>query len=237
MIMMVGLAGCLSPQEQAEPPKSQERRTPVVMFLGDSYSVGVKPVTASTSYAAETARILRWQVIIGGEGGTGLVSPGRHGNTFSLLFDEHLSWRPTPDMVIISGGHNDFPYPPSLVGMATRQLIQKVAARWPTVKIVLIGPIWGGDPIPEMLPIRDAMQAVAQELRVPFVDPLAEQWFTGKKAKNTGNASRFILKDGVHPTELGHRYMADRLASDLRKLGLADPTGAVAQPSPKPGGN
>ena len=58
---------------------------------------------------------------------------------------------------------------------------------------------------------------------MPFIDPLAERWVTGSRDSGTGNAPQYILKDDTHPNPAGHQYFADRLATDLRKLGLADP--------------
>jgi lysophospholipase L1-like esterase len=37
-----------------------------------------------------------------------------------------------------------------------------------------------------------------------FVDPLAERWFVGRPD--------LIAVDGVHPTDTGHRYLAERIA-------------------------
>ncbi len=49
----------------------------MVMFLGDSYTVGDRGVQPETTYASATARLLGWQVIVGGRAGTGFVAKGR----------------------------------------------------------------------------------------------------------------------------------------------------------------
>ncbi len=83
------------------------RAAPVVMVVGDSFTVGSGPVERWESYAARSARELGWQLITAGMGGTGFVNPGRVGRTFQDSFVRELAWRPAPDLLIISGGHND----------------------------------------------------------------------------------------------------------------------------------
>jgi lysophospholipase L1-like esterase len=194
------------------------------MFLGDSYTTGGRETVPEQSYAADTARDLGWQVIIGGLGGTGFVAPGATHEPFEVLFDEQLAWRPAPDMVIVAGGHNDRSYAPSRVAAAATTLLTKIRRLWPSARLLLIGPMWGsGAPDPSALEIRDALAAAARGLEVPFVDPLAGKWITGDRVTHTGNAGHYIQRDGVHPNVAGHQYLATRLVADLRRLGLTDP--------------
>ncbi|HEX6468408.1 MAG TPA: SGNH/GDSL hydrolase family protein [Streptosporangiaceae bacterium] len=199
-------------------------RPPVVMFLGDSYTTGGTQTPPERSYAADTARDLGWQVIIGGLGGTGFVAPGATHEPFIVLFERQLAWRPAPDMVIVSGGHNDRRYAPAKVAAAAESLLARIRQLWPDARLLLVGPMWGsGAPDPAVLEIRDALAVVARTLEIPFVDPLGERWITGDRANHYGNAGRYILRDGVHPTLVGHRYIAGRLVGALHRLGLTDP--------------
>lgn len=199
-------------------------RAPIVMFLGDSYTTGGTKTTPEHSYAADTARELGWQVIIGGLGGTGFVAPGATHEPFSVLFERQLAWRPAPDMVVVAGGHNDRAYAPAAVAAAAEGLLVKIRQQWPYSRLVLIGPMWGnGAPDASVLEIRDALGVVARTLKIPFIDPLGGKWITGDGADHLGNAGRYILRDGVHPTDDGHRYLATRLVAELRRLGLTEP--------------
>ncbi|WP_051713112.1 SGNH/GDSL hydrolase family protein [Spirillospora albida] len=198
-------------------------RAPVVFFLGDSYTMGIRGITPERAYAAEAARTLGWQIVLAGHAGTGFVGTGLTRRNFGMLFDEQLAWRPTPDMVVFSGGHNDVWYAPRLAGRNARTLLTRAHQRWPKAQLLLIGPMWGGDPGPKSLRVRDELRIVAAELGIPFIDPLAERWITGNVRKRTGNAVRYIRRDGTHPNPAGNRYIADRLVADLRDLGLARP--------------
>jgi lysophospholipase L1-like esterase len=204
---------------EATPPAT----APVVMMLGDSYTAGIPTTPPEATYAAETARRLNWQIVIAGYRGTGFVTPGRVGKTFMMLYDEELAWRPAPDMVIVAGGHNDWPHDPRLVATAAQRLLTKIQQRWPGTTLVLTGPMWGGDPSRAALRTRNALKGVANEMQIPFIDPLQERWITGGIHRKSGNARRYIRGDGVHPNAAGNRYFADRLIADLRRLGLDQP--------------
>lgn len=227
LLASLSLTACSIPatgQPVRPSARPSPKRAPVVMFLGDSYTAGGPQSTPATTYAADTAKILGWQVIVGGRGGTGFATPGRAKEPFPLLFERQLAWRPAPDMLIVAGGHNDRRTPPAHVGIAARDLLSRVRARWPGTHLVLIGPLWGtGTPEPSVLGIRDALHGVAGELGIPFIDPLREHWVTGDLRTGTGNAPKYILDDRVHPTPEGHRYIATRLVADLQRLGLAHP--------------
>jgi lysophospholipase L1-like esterase len=224
------LGGCVSAcggtatRAVMPPPSASPARAPVVMFLGDSYTTGGRETPAERTYAADAARDLGWQVIIGGLGGTGFVAPGATKEPFDVLFQRQLAWRPAPDMVIVSGGHNDQKYAPAQVATAAESLFNKIRRQWPGTRVVLIGPMWGsGAPDPAALEIRDALAVTARRLSVPFIDPLAQKWITGDRKSKTGNAADYILRDGIHPSAAGHRYLATRLVADLRRLGLTQP--------------
>jgi lysophospholipase L1-like esterase len=229
---LLATAGCGGTARRARADSSptttqapgRTHHTPVVMFLGDSYTTGRYGQIPELTYAADTARTLGWQVILGGYRGTGFVAKGHVHKDFADLFAEQLAWRPAPDLVIVSGGHNDRAHSPEEVATSARHLLTKIQHTWTSgVRIVLMGPMWGGDPIPSVEDVRDALAGVAAEQQVPFIDPLRERWITGDRVQGTGNAPMYILHDGIHPSTAGARYISTRLVADLRKLKLAKP--------------
>lgn len=223
---LLASAGCGGTARRAHADNSPpSHRTPVVMFLGDSYTTGRYDQIPELSYAADTARTLGWQVIIGGYRGTGFLAKGSVHKDFTVLFAEQLAWRPAPDLVIVSGGHNDRNHSPETVAVAARHLLTTIRHTWRGgVRVLLMGPMWGdGEPTPGVRDVRDALAGVAAEQHVPFIDPLRERWITGDRKDATGNAPMYILNDGVHPTTAGARYISTRLVADIRRLKLTDP--------------
>ena len=57
-----------------------------------------------------------------------------------------------------------------------------------------------------------------------FVDPIAERWFVGQPG--------LIGADGVHPTDAGHEYMADKIAPAHQRAELALPLHTERHPRP-----
>ncbi|MES9542648.1 SGNH/GDSL hydrolase family protein [Spirillospora sp. NPDC049024] len=219
------LAGSVHKPAAADGPDDRARKTPpVVMFLGDSYTVGDRGVEPESTYASATARLLGWQVVVGGRSGTGYVATGRGPRAFLGLFESQLGWRPAPDMLVVSGGHNDWRTPAPQVAAAAHVLLQRARQRWPGTRLVILGPLWGtGTPLPGAVAVRDALKNLAGQLGIPFVDPIGEQWITGDLLTGQGNAPRLIKRDRTHPTPAGHLYVATRLAADLKRLGLDHP--------------
>jgi lysophospholipase L1-like esterase len=75
----------------------------------------------------------------------------------------------------------------------------------PAARLLVIGPPWPtADVPPAVLQIRDVLRMTAGIAGATFVDPIAEGWFVGRP--------ELIGRDGVHPTDAGHAFMADRIA-------------------------
>lgn len=241
-LLLVILSACNNAENPSEGGRDDEPgraggpgRAPVVFVLGDSYTVGVTGALKERTYAVETARRLGWQIIVAGHSGTGFVNRAKIGRNYAQSFDAELAWRPAPDMVVVSGGHNDVRHTPAEVGMAADGLLTRIRAQWPQAQLVVIGPLWGSDPPARALFVRNALRNVAAAQRVPFVDPLQGRWITGNRKHGTGNAKQFILSDGTHPNPAGNRYFAARLAAELKAFGLDHPVlGRPATPAPAP---
>ncbi|MBG0827594.1 SGNH/GDSL hydrolase family protein [Planomonospora sp. ID67723] len=180
-----------------------------VMIIGDSFTVGSGPVARWESYAALAARELDWQLITAGAAGTGFVNPGRVGRTFQDSFDRELAWRPAPDLLIVSGGHNDRNTPPSQVYGAAARLLDSIHERWPGTRVVVVGPLWMGTAPGWAFQVRDAVALAAAEAGAPFLDPLGQHW-----------SGAMVLADGVHPTLEGHVGIARWLVIALRENGF-----------------
>ncbi|WP_283138774.1 SGNH/GDSL hydrolase family protein [Rhizohabitans arisaemae] len=214
LTMVIG-CGATPERSGAGPERS---RPQVVMFIGDSFASGWGSVPPERSYATETARRLRWQIIVAAAPGTGLVARGRVGKDFSQIFERELAWRPRPDLLVVSGGHNDRRHPPEKVAAGTTRLLERIRHRWPRVPVVLVGPIWIGDAPAAGRRVRDAIAGVAVRAGVPFIDPIGEEWIKGDPRAGTGEAAQLALKDGVHPTAEGHMRLAEWLSAGVRRV-------------------
>ncbi|MDF5751726.1 SGNH/GDSL hydrolase family protein [Spongiactinospora sp. TRM90649] len=194
-------------------------RSPVVMAVGDSFTVGSGPVRSWNTYLAGAARQLGWQPVIAGASGTGYLNRGRAGRNFLASFTDELSWRPAPDLLIISGGHNDRRWTPRRVGTACYRLITTAKKRWPKTRVIVIGPIWMTPAPSWALDVRDSVSSAARRAGVAFLDPLPGLSKTA--GADTGGGSELVLPDGVHPTPVGHQRLARWLVDSLREMPLS----------------
>ncbi|MCF6472511.1 SGNH/GDSL hydrolase family protein [Nonomuraea sp. MG754425] len=203
MIAVLGLPSC-APASGGTPSPPAQPHAPVMMFVGDSFTVGSGPVPRWQTYASQAARLMGGQPIIAGAGGTGFCNEGRAGRTFQRSFEEELAWRPPPDLLVISGGHNDRRWSAELVRQAAASLLSEVRTQWPQTRTVMVGPIWLGEPPRKAYGVRDAVAEAARAGKVTFLDPLRRSW-----------PREAVLPDGVHPTLAGHGNLAAWLAGEL----------------------
>lgn len=77
-------------------------------------------------------------------------------------------------------------------------------------RLLVIGPPWVDENVPNnILTIRDRLKIAATKAGATFVDPIADEWFFGADAALIGS-------DGVHPTDAGVQYTAERILPSSR---------------------
>ncbi len=180
-----------------------------VAVIGDSYTTGTDiGGLGSKGWTARAWRELadfRVPVTadVGAEGGAGYGTRGNRGSLFEDLTARTV--KPDDVLVVFFGSRNDLNVDPaqlSILAYGTFQLARRSA---PSATFLVIGPPWPtADPPAAILRIRDALQYQAGVAEATFIDPIAERWFVKQP--------ELIGTDGVHPTDAGHEYMADKIA-------------------------
>jgi lysophospholipase L1-like esterase len=139
---------------------------------------------------------------VAAEGGAGYCTRGNRGSVFEDLTVRAV--KPDDVLVVFFGSRNDMPVEPTRLSVAmygTLKLARRIAR---SAELLVIGPAWPtADPPPEVLRIRDVLSYQADLAGADFVDPIAARWFVGRP--------ELIGKDGVHPTDAGHTYMATKI--------------------------
>jgi lysophospholipase L1-like esterase len=180
-----------------------------IAVVGDSYTTGTDlgglGPTGWTARAWDELASYRMPISadVGAEGGAGYGTRGNRGSLFEDLTARTV--KPDDKLVVFFGSRNDLNVDPaqlSILAFGTFQLARRIA---PSATFLVIGPPWPTvDPPANLVRIRDALQYQAGVAGATFVDPIAERWFLGKPG--------LIGSDGVHPTNAGHQYMADKIA-------------------------
>jgi lysophospholipase L1-like esterase len=180
-----------------------------VAVIGDSYTTGSdQGGNGPQGWAPQVWQALSEHGIavtptVAAEGGAGYCTRGNHGSVFEDLTVRAV--KPNDTLVVFFGSRNDMQVEPTRLSIAmygTFTLARQIAR---SAKFLVIGPPWPtADPPPEILRIRDILSYQAQLAGATFVDPIAARWFVGEP--------ELIGRDGVHPTDAGHTYMASRIA-------------------------
>ncbi|OBI09127.1 hypothetical protein A5715_13625 [Mycolicibacter heraklionensis] len=180
-----------------------------IAVIGDSYTSGYEDTGRGAANWTERA----WQNLAGrgvyvsadvaAEGGAGYGVPGNHGSLFGDL--THRVVQPDDALVVFFGSRNDQDVDPGELSRLIGDTLGLARRTAPGARMLVIGPPWPTAEVPgNVWRIRDLLAIQARLVDAEFVDPLAERWFVGMPD--------LIGPDGVHPTDAGHAYMADKIA-------------------------
>ncbi|MBD8043089.1 SGNH/GDSL hydrolase family protein [Arthrobacter sp. Sa2BUA2] len=195
-----------------ETPRSADTgpaAVPRIEILGDSYvgssDEGGKGLANWTSLVGTRFHEGNKPVEINpvAQPGSGYLARGVTGLVFSEAAAERLS--PEADVVLVFGSRNDGRQSDTAMYEAARTLYSDLRALAPKAEIIVIGPVWVDANVPDFISANnEAMARAAAEEKVSYVDAVAEGWFTGTDGSLIGI-------DGVHPTDAGHAYLAEKI--------------------------
>lgn len=172
-------------------------------MLGDSYTAGS---------AMDSGRQARWPALVADEygweplnfavGGTGYTNPGNSGERFIDRVPDIVA--ADPDAVIVIGGANDARGDPDIFRAAVRDVLEELRSQLPEAKLVVLSSFWRAAPPPQVSRVSVVLREEAAAVDAPFVD-VSDLFADG----------RGIGEDGVHPTDAGHRRIAEFLGPRL----------------------
>lgn len=192
----------------SNPPKATEPAIqPTTVFIGDSYTVGAGSTGEAKGWAYVAARTLDWFPYISADSASGYITPGKRGMTLDELI---TTAKPeiAPTYVVIASGYNDSASDVPLLSDAINADLDAAKAKWKTAKLIVIGPWAPNGTVNENQTIaRDLLKTAAAERKAVFIDPISEGWF---------KTPDMIGKDGIHPTDAGHRILGENAAAAIK---------------------
>lgn len=180
-----------------------------IAVIGDSYTAG----SDEGGNGSHSWPQLAWGLLarsgvevdadVAAEGGAGYGQRGSRGSLFEDLTAQAV--RRNDDLIIYFGSRNDQTVDPQKFPASAADTFQLARFAAPAAKVLVIGPPWPtASPPPAVLKIRDLLREQAAMVGAVFIDPITEGWFVGRPD--------LIGQDGVHPTDAGHVYMAEKIA-------------------------
>ncbi|HZF11952.1 MAG TPA: arylesterase [Thermoanaerobaculia bacterium] len=196
-------AGATAPARPAPPQSAPAARPPLVVFLGDSLTAGLG-LGESQAYPALLANRLAAQ-----GRPIRIVNAGVSGDTTAGGL-RRLDWllRQRPDVMVVGLGANDAlrGAPLSEIDRNLREIVRRCRAAG--AQVLLLGmripPNYGPDYTGGF---RTLYQRIAKDLKVPLVPFLLE---------GVGGNPELNQADGIHPTAVGQRKVADTVLPYLR---------------------
>jgi lysophospholipase L1-like esterase len=180
------------------------------VFLGDSYTTGWNGYgLGARGWPTIVGRALGWRVINLAVAGTGFVNPGWTNQPLATRIASAI--RAKPQVLVVATGHNDRRFGASAAAAASHRDLARLRRALPNALILVIAPIWAdGRPPASLLGLRNALKREAATIGALFLDPLSGGWFAGP-------SHRLIGGDGIHPTNAGHRHIAELVLAFLHR--------------------
>jgi hypothetical protein len=180
-----------------------------VAIVGDSYTNG----TAIGGQGPNAWPVRAWKTLaqqgvqvtpdVAAEGRAGYGVRGDQGNEFGDLTTRAV--KPDDALVVFYGSRNDQVVDPNVLSGLVNSAFSMAHGIAPSARLLVIGPPWPtADVPPAILQIRDVLALQSVLAGATFIDPIAQRWFVDRPD--------LIGRDGVHPTDAGHVYMADKIA-------------------------
>jgi lysophospholipase L1-like esterase len=195
-----------------------------VGVIGDSYTSGLQSGgNDPNAWPALVTTLLKKQGVtikpsVGAANGSGYGKHRGHGSS-PFIDQVHQAVGTKDNLVIVFGGELDrtaLPGGAEPMTAAVQRTFAKAKKAAPNAKLLVIGPAWvQPDPPPEVLQLRDIVEAQADAIGARFVDPLTENWFTGHP--------EMIGTNGDRPNEAGHVLMAEKIAPHVAQELQAPP--------------
>ena len=188
---------------------------PLVAFYGDSYTLGTGASDAA----------MRWSTIISEERGWNEFNPSVNGLGFvnhRSDFGENdlpaLVIAERPNIVFITMGLNDnfsFAGRAALIKETITEDLTRIREALPSARIIVVEPFWYTEERPESVATIIAwVEDAASSIDADWI-PGASRWLDGHYA---GAEESWMAADGIHPSDIGYRHMAEEMDAALARL-------------------
>ena len=203
---------------------------PEVLVFGDSWTYGAAATPRTHGYAFELADLIGGTTIVDGVRGSGYLKPGIDGPAFGERI-HHLDPNLDPDLIIVQGSINDREQGATGYRPAVNAAWDELAATYPLAQIVVLGPA------PHVLPVGAGTARIERDLSALagargwwYISPIDEKWITPENYLSVID----VEVGRRHPSNMGHKYLATKVAEALQRFQEAALTTAGDEPSETP---
>lgn len=210
-----------------------------IVFLGDSITQGAGATNEENVYLEVCAKKLGAKAVNFGVGGTRIapqITPSAEAFCDEYFLLRAKKMDKDADLVVVFGGTNDFGHgdapfgrigdkDPAMFCGAYDALIEYLMATYGKEKLIIVYPLRrrnetatngdgskaeGSKPLAEY---HDAEKAIAEKCGLRSVD----FWNDGDLNPNTPDGNENFA-DGLHPNDIGHRLLGEKLAEAIKRM-------------------
>ncbi|SJN31521.1 lipolytic enzyme, G-D-S-L [Microbacterium esteraromaticum] len=195
---------------------------PTVLVFGDSWTYGSAATEPTLGYAYLLADLIQGETVVDGVRGSGYQKPGVDGPTYGeriAALDADIN----PDAVIIEGSINDRREDPAGFVPAVNAAWDALTTKFPETPIIVMGPA------PHELPVGATTARIDRDLATLaasrgwwYISPVQDRWITEANYLD-------VIDVGAgrkHPTDAGHRFLAEKVSDALQQFSDAPVTAA-----------
>jgi hypothetical protein len=193
---------------------------PTLLAVGDSFAAGIGDPKHPT-YPHLVAQKMGWNLALDAQAGTGFLSGIDSLSPPTVPFIDRLdrdaaTYAYHVEYVLVDGGRSDLGLPPERVVAAADDYIKKAHSDWPNAKILIILPSYPTSVAAENYSaLADGLRRTAGSVGAEVIDPAAQRWYSNIDGK------ALMWRDGAHLNSDGDTYYADKVISNLKRMGLA----------------
>lgn len=168
-----------------------------VSVIGDSYSAGSdNDVIWPSLVAAESPLSISAVAVADASYAGGAGQSGR----FAEQIDKALASK--PGLIVVFGGTGDVTLPDEQITQSAIDLFAELIRRAPNVKLVVLGPIWHQDPVPDVFVALDKdIAEAARTTHTTYISLIREDWLVADG----------LMRGDIAPTDEGQSVLARRL--------------------------
>lgn len=198
------LSSTPTPSPSPHPSPSPTATVTTAVLFGDSFAAGRGNPPGTPTALSLAAKALGWRSVV--------LARQRSGFTTTPSYGERLAQvTSAPDVLLLEGGASDTEATSAQLTAAASSVIRGLKQRFPTTRVVLMGPVAMEQPPDQALTrVGRTLAAVARAQDVAYVNPLP--WITA------ANAPAYLSPGGFYPNAKGHAYLGAKLATALRAL-------------------
>ncbi|MBB6126970.1 SGNH/GDSL hydrolase family protein [Mucilaginibacter lappiensis] len=183
----------------------------LVFVLSDSFGEPTG-TTGQQGYAFIMGKMLAWNIVASGAGGTGYVNPGPAGRVkFGDRFANDIAAF-KPDIIVLAGGINDGAQPTATFTAAVKALFDQAKAVTSAKEVIVMGS-WRNKG-PQYTPVQQitndaVLRGKAAEYGFIFIDESGLITGNGNSGapNGSGNADIYVGGDGTHYNDAGHTML------------------------------